>query len=72
MPVLLNHTIDNGVSLDFAADHGPVHPKHYAFLVDESEFDEISGHLDERRLAAGLTPFAEYAQLMGQSEDGNA
>jgi hypothetical protein len=30
--------VDNEVSLDFADDHGPVHPQHYAFLVGESEF----------------------------------
>ena len=34
--------VDNDVSLDFADDHGPVHPQHYAFLVGESEFDELS------------------------------
>src|SRR4030095_14869991 len=28
--------VDNDVSLDFADDHGPVHPQHYAFLVSES------------------------------------
>ena len=27
--------VDNGVSLDFADDHGDVHPQHYAFLVSE-------------------------------------
>jgi hypothetical protein len=26
---------DNDVSLDFADDHGEVHPQHYAFLVSE-------------------------------------
>ena len=36
--------VANDVSLDFAgADHGPVHPQHYAFLVGEAEFDEIFG-----------------------------
>jgi hypothetical protein len=25
----------NGVSLDFADDHGPVSPQHYAFLVSD-------------------------------------
>src|SRR4051812_41497898 len=37
--------VDNEVSLDFADDHGPVHPQHYAFLVSESEFDEIFGRI---------------------------
>ena len=45
----------NGVSLDFADDHGPPHPQHYAFLVGEDEFDEIFGRIKER----GLTYWAD-------------
>ena len=45
----------NGVSLDFADDHGRVHPQHYAFLVSEDEFDQIHGRIVER----GLTYFAD-------------
>jgi catechol 2,3-dioxygenase-like lactoylglutathione lyase family enzyme len=40
----------NGVSLDFADDHGPVVPRHYAFLVDDGEFDEIFGRIKARGL----------------------
>ena len=47
--------VDNDVSLDFADEHGPVHPQHYAFLVSESEFDEIFGRIRER----GLTYWAD-------------
>jgi extradiol dioxygenase family protein len=47
--------VDNDVSLDFADDHGPVHPQHYAFLVDEERFDEIFGRIRER----GLTYWAD-------------
>ena len=42
--------VDNDVSLDFADDHGPVHPQHYAFLVGEDEFDQIFGRIRERGL----------------------
>jgi catechol 2,3-dioxygenase-like lactoylglutathione lyase family enzyme len=42
--------VSNDVSLDFADDHGPVHPQHYAFLVEESEWDEIFGRIRERGL----------------------
>ena len=45
----------NGVSLDFADDHGRVHAQHYAFLVSEDEFDQIHGRIVER----GLTYFAD-------------
>lgn len=47
--------LENGVSLDFADDHGPAHPQHYAFLVSETEFDEIFGRIKER----GLTHWAD-------------
>ncbi|MGB9376500.1 MAG: VOC family protein, partial [Mycobacteriales bacterium] len=47
--------VDNDVSLDFADDHGEVHPQHYAFLVTESEFDEIFGRIRE----GGLNYFAD-------------
>src|SRR6266498_4182614 len=47
--------IDNDVSLDFADDRGPVHPQHYAFLVTETEFDEIFGRIR----ACGLPYWAD-------------
>jgi catechol 2,3-dioxygenase-like lactoylglutathione lyase family enzyme len=49
--------VDNDVSLDFADDHGPPHPQHYAFLVDESEFDDIFGRIKERGLPYWADPF---------------
>jgi catechol 2,3-dioxygenase-like lactoylglutathione lyase family enzyme len=49
--------VDNDVSLDFADDHGPVHPQHYAFLVDESDFDDIFGRIKERGLPYWADPF---------------
>jgi catechol 2,3-dioxygenase-like lactoylglutathione lyase family enzyme len=48
--------VDNDVSLDFADDHGPVHPQHYAFLVDEARWDEIFGRIRERGLAYWADP----------------
>ncbi len=47
---------DNDVSLDFADDHGPVHPQHYAFLVGETEFDEIFGRIQGRGLPYWADP----------------
>jgi catechol 2,3-dioxygenase-like lactoylglutathione lyase family enzyme len=48
--------VDNDVSLDFADDHGPVNPQHYAFLIGESEFDEIFGRIRDRGLAYWADP----------------
>ena len=50
--------VDNDVSLDFADDDGPVHPRHYAFLVGESDFDEIF----DRIRARGLPYWADPGQ----------
>jgi hypothetical protein len=48
--------MENGVSLDFADDHGPVNPQHYAFLVSEDEFDRIFGRIREWRLPYWADP----------------
>ena len=47
--------VDNEVSLDFAEHSGPITPQHYAFLVGETEFDEIFGRIRAR----GLTYWAD-------------
>ena len=49
--------VDNDVSLDFADDHGPVHPQHYAFLVSEEEFDLIWARIRDRGLVFWADPF---------------
>jgi catechol 2,3-dioxygenase-like lactoylglutathione lyase family enzyme len=46
----------NNVSLDFADDHGPVSPQHYAFLVSEPDFDQIFGRIRDRRLPYWADP----------------
>jgi catechol 2,3-dioxygenase-like lactoylglutathione lyase family enzyme len=50
-------TLGNGVSLDFADDHGEPDHQHYAFLVGEEEFDAIWARIRER----GLTYWADPA-----------
>ena len=46
----------NNVSLDFAEDHGPVSPQHYAFLVSESDFDQIFGRIRDQGLPHWADP----------------
>jgi catechol 2,3-dioxygenase-like lactoylglutathione lyase family enzyme len=48
--------VDNQVSLDFADADGPVTPQHYAFLVEESEWDEIFGRIRARGLQYWADP----------------
>jgi catechol 2,3-dioxygenase-like lactoylglutathione lyase family enzyme len=40
----------NGTNIDFMDADGEITPQHYAFLVSESEFDEIFGRIRERTL----------------------
>jgi catechol 2,3-dioxygenase-like lactoylglutathione lyase family enzyme len=47
----------NGVSLDYADDHGKPHPQHYAFIVSEQEFDEIHERIVERGITYWADPF---------------
>jgi catechol 2,3-dioxygenase-like lactoylglutathione lyase family enzyme len=46
----------NDVSLDFVDDQ-QVHPRHYAFLVTEDEFDAIFGRIRARELQYWADPF---------------
>ena len=42
--------VDNGVSLDFHDTDEDVAPQHYAFLIDEDDFDAIFARMRERGL----------------------
>lgn len=42
--------LDNGVSLDYFEKEGEVALQHYAFLIGETEFDEVLGRIKERGL----------------------
>lgn len=61
---------DNGVSLDFADDHGRPDPQHYAFLVSEDEFDEIRARLVERGLTWWSDPFHRHEGAINTTDGG--
>jgi catechol 2,3-dioxygenase-like lactoylglutathione lyase family enzyme len=42
--------LENGVSLDFHDTEDEIASQHYAFLIDESDFDEIFARIVERGL----------------------
>lgn len=48
--------VDNDVSLDFIDADDPITSQHYAFLVEEAEFDEIFGRIRDRELAYWADP----------------
>jgi glyoxalase/bleomycin resistance protein/dioxygenase superfamily protein len=50
-------TLANGVSLDFADDHGTPHSQHYAFMVSDEEFTAIHQRIVDRGLPFWADPF---------------
>ena len=62
--------VHNGVSLDFADDHGTPHPQHYAFLVSEEEFDEIQHRIVTRGITFWADPFHRREGQINTNDDG--
>lgn len=58
--------VANEVSMDFL-EEGPVHPQHYAFLVDEDTFDEVHRRIIER----GISYWADPGRRVGQQINTN-
>jgi catechol 2,3-dioxygenase-like lactoylglutathione lyase family enzyme len=62
---------ENGVSLDFLEVGGaPIPPQHYAFLIDETEFDEIFGRIEERGLDYWADPFKKRPGEINHNDGG--
>jgi catechol 2,3-dioxygenase-like lactoylglutathione lyase family enzyme len=49
-------TTDNGANIDFMDADGEITQQHYAFLVGDSDFDEIFGRIRERTLPYWADP----------------
>ena len=63
-------TTNNGVNVDFMNADGEIAPQHYAFLVDEKEFDEIFGRIRERSLPYWADPAQTQAGETNQHDGG--
>ena len=59
----------NDVSMDFM-DDPDIHPRHYAFLVSEAEFDEIFGRIRERGLDYWADPFDRQPGQINTNDGG--
>jgi catechol 2,3-dioxygenase-like lactoylglutathione lyase family enzyme len=46
----------NGVSLDFHDTDGEIAPQHYAFLIDENDFDDIFARIRAREIEYWADP----------------
>ena len=49
-------TTANGANLDYLAADGEISSQHYAFLVDEAEFDAIFDRIKKRKLSYWADP----------------
>jgi len=52
--------LDNGVSIDFMEKSGDIARQHYAFLIDEADFDAAFARIEDE----GLTYWADPARTM--------
>lgn len=73
-PMKLGHfaavTVGDRLTLDYVEARGEVVPQHYAFLVDEAEFDEIFGRIKERGLKYWADPSRREAGKINHWDDG--
>jgi catechol 2,3-dioxygenase-like lactoylglutathione lyase family enzyme len=60
----------NGVSLDFADDHGPAVPQHYAFLISDEEFESTFGRIKARGLDYWADPFKNEKGKINRRDGG--
>jgi len=63
--------LDNGASLDFIdAGNTAVVPQHYAFLIDEGDFDPIFGRIRAGGLEYWADPFKKRPSEINHNEGG--
>jgi len=60
----------NDVTLDFLDADGEITVEHYAFLVDENEFDEIFGRIRERELPYWADPARQQPNEINTRDSG--
>ncbi|CAN5206419.1 VOC family protein [soil metagenome] len=63
-------TLDNGVALDFADHAPPIQSQHYAFLIDEDDFDAVLARIRERRVAHWADPMRSRADAINHDDGG--
>jgi catechol 2,3-dioxygenase-like lactoylglutathione lyase family enzyme len=60
----------NGVTLDFLDTDAEIVSQHYAFLVSETEFDEIFGRIQQRGLSYWADPRHQLAGEINTNDGG--
>ena len=60
----------NGVSLDYHETDREIRPQHYAFLINEDEFDQIFGRIRGRDLQHWADPGQKRAGQINHNDGG--
>ena len=60
----------NGANLDYMDSSGEIMPQHYAFLVDEAEFDAIFGRIQEQDIPYWADPGRSRPGEINQHDGG--
>ena len=67
----LEVTVDNGVTFDFSeAGDEAIVSQHYAFLITESEFDEIFGRIQDRGVRYWADPGRQKPGTINRNDGG--
>jgi catechol 2,3-dioxygenase-like lactoylglutathione lyase family enzyme len=62
--------VDNGVSLDFHEIDGDIAGQHYAFLIGESDFDDVYGRIVGRGLDHWADPGQNEPRAINHNDGG--
>ena len=63
--------LENGASLDFLeVGDSDIVPQHYAFLIDEGDFDKIFGRIRAGGLAHWADPFKQLPNEINRNDGG--
>jgi catechol 2,3-dioxygenase-like lactoylglutathione lyase family enzyme len=62
--------LSNGASLDFHDTDDAIAVQHYAFLLSETEFDQVFGRIGEQRLQHWADPYQRRAGEINHNEGG--
>jgi catechol 2,3-dioxygenase-like lactoylglutathione lyase family enzyme len=63
-------TVGDELTLDFIDSKDEIRSQHYAFLVSETEFDQVFARIEERRLAYWADPYQRRRDQINHWDDG--
>ena len=63
-------SVGDDLTLDFMDSGDDIRPQHYAFLVSETEFDQIFARIEERRLPYWADPGRSKRDQINHWDDG--